>query len=226
MVVLITVATVHRARGQDGAESGTPDSVNVETSGLEEKPASTAGTEELLVEERQALYKKIMEAKEAGVGISSYMLYFQTIEEKAKAGIDPAGVSKMIGRLSLGLDEQLQRKEYLKSQKPQAAVSNLDGGGNLPIESLKERFGDRLPKMISDPAVQEKLKESPILKDPAKRDALRKRLEERFGGQLPDLSGSDAETVRKLKEKVGGQLPANLDDPQLRQRLKESGFSF
>jgi hypothetical protein len=113
--------------------------------------------------QRKALLGRIMEAKAKGIGITNYMMAFQSLDESVKSGGTSADILKRVDSLNASLDEQFKRSAVLKVQKlpPPVAASPvtaplgaLAGGGSKVsgdnLKDLQAKYGDKIPADLKD----------------------------------------------------------------------------
>jgi len=142
-------------------------------------------------DQRKALLARIMEAKNQGIGTSTYMMAFDALEQSAKGGASEEVVLKRVASLNTSLDDQFKRSVTLKTQRiaPPIAASAPSapyGGGTPPretdtaalIQKLKNKYGDQIPAGLQDkipPGLQDKMGSDPsqLLKNPQVQDLLR-----------------------------------------------------
>src|SRR6202789_2641240 len=68
-------------------------------------------------DKRRALLGRIMEAKNQGIGTSTYMMAFDDLEQSAKGGASEESVLKRVSSLNSSLDDQFKRGAILKVQR-------------------------------------------------------------------------------------------------------------
>lgn len=148
-----------------------------------------------LLEKRRALFQRLMQARDKGIGITNYLAAFKGIEESAKTGESEESLGKRLDSLGSSLSDQLKRSVILKTQKlpppiaassppPSAGASGASGGsgaagasglsstdGNDLLARLKGKYGDHVPDAIKDklpggiPSDPSKLLSDPNIRD-------------------------------------------------------------
>ncbi|MBS2008273.1 MAG: hypothetical protein JST01_14590 [Cyanobacteria bacterium SZAS TMP-1] len=116
-------------------------------------------------DKRRALLGRIMDAKNQGIGISTYMMAFDALEQSAKGGESEENVAKRVASLNSSLDDQFKRSAILKVQRAappvaaSAAVAPLGGSMGTPpgntdtaalIQKLQNKFGGQIPEGFKD----------------------------------------------------------------------------
>jgi hypothetical protein len=119
-----------------------------------------------LFEERKSLFSKIAEAKRSGIGVTSYLSAFAFIESMVRGGKPASAIQDRLASMNQAIDDQMKRAQVLKTQHPtppspshsgsSPTVSAGGGGSALSkldpalINSLKQKYGDKIPASISD----------------------------------------------------------------------------
>lgn len=177
--------------------------------------------------QRADLYNRIQSAKLMGVGISTYMMVFNHIENMVKSGQDEAQIQKRIDSVSQSLNDQLKRMEVLQTEAAagptviQGGNSGSGGGSGMPPGPSGGMFGDvpgpgsfsgggippalqdKLPEMMQNPQFREKLQDPSFMRNAMRNPALRDKLEQlkgKYGGMLPGGMNPDA-LERKIQQK-------------------------
>jgi len=122
----------------------------------------------VLEDKRRALLGRIMEAKNQGIGTSTYMMAFDALEQQAKNGDSEEVVAKRLASLNDALDTQLKTKVILKTQRAAPPVAASSSGGMVPaplggpggppgntdtaalIQKLQNKFGGQIPAGLQD----------------------------------------------------------------------------
>ena len=143
-------------------------------------------------QQRKALLARILEAKNQGIGISTYQMAFDSLEESVKGGADEAAVTKRIISLNTSLDDQFKRGAILKTQRAAPPVAASES--SMPIGNAGS---------------------SPSSFKNTDTAALIQKLQSKFGGGIPDAYKS------KLPPSMQGQNPSDLlKNPQIQDLLK------
>jgi hypothetical protein len=141
-------------------------------------------------DKRRALLGRIMEAKNQGIGTSTYMMAFDALEQSAKGGESEESVLKRVSSLNSSLDDQFKRSAILKVQRatPPIAASapatpfggsggGPSGGGDTAslIQKLQNKFGGQIPDSLKD-KIPPGMGSDPsaLLKNPDIQDLLKK----------------------------------------------------
>ncbi len=159
-------------------------------------PAEVIPAEDLKVvagageDKRKALLGRIMVAKSQGIGISTYMMAFDALEQQAKNGDSEENVGKRVASLNSSLDEQFKRSAILKVQRPSPPIAASDpavpfgsaggGGGGIPkntdtaslIQKLQNKYGSQIPENMKGQLGGGDT--SSLLKNPEIQDLLKK----------------------------------------------------
>ena len=79
-----------------------------------------------LLDRRQALKRRILEAEADGIGVKNYLNAFKFVESMVVAGKQEKDLAPRLDSISRGLDEQYKRSHVLKTQKipPPIAASS------------------------------------------------------------------------------------------------------
>ncbi len=155
-------------------------------------------------EQRKALLGRILEAKSRGIGTSTYMMAFDALEQQVKGGDSEANVLKRVSSLNSSLDDQFKRSAQLKVQRPAPPIA-----ASAPAVP----FGSGGPGGGTGGNT-----------DTA---ALIQKLQNKFGGQIPDLQNKYGGQIPDgLKDKLGGaggDPSSLLKNPEIQDLLKKYG---
>ena len=146
-----------------GGESTTA----VQPSPKDELPEIVPG---VLQEERAALLRKILLAKQQGCGIASYLAAFNQLQNDVKGGQPEGPVGHRLEALSSALDEQISRSHVLKTQQlppvrhaAAAAYGGPAGGGRSSgrggLDEVMQKYGGQLPPDVNKEALLKRLSE-------------------------------------------------------------------
>jgi len=122
-----------------------------------------------LEEKRRIMLGRIMDAKNQGMGTSTYMMAFDGIEQQAKSGDTEENIAKRMASINNALDEQFKRSAILKVQRAAPPVAASSSGGMVPaplggsvgsppgntdtaalIQKLQNKFGGQIPAGLQD----------------------------------------------------------------------------
>lgn len=82
-----------------------------------------------LLEARKMLWMRINLAKSEGIGTSTYITAFKSLDEEVKRGKSDAELRPRIESLARSLKDQLDRAKILKTQRPIPPTASQSGGG-------------------------------------------------------------------------------------------------
>ncbi len=160
-----------------------------------------------LQERRQQLYNELQQAKTQGIGITMYMMGFDAMEDRVKAGDNADIISGKVTVLSQKLNEQFKRSNDLKTQRPAPPVQASNFGGIDP----SQMGGMGMPP---GPGGMGNLGGMGGMGG-GKMDDVIAKLKGKYGGQIPDS------LKNQIPGGLGGVDPATLlSNPNLKDILK------
>lgn len=152
-------------------------------------------------DKRQQLYNDLQQAKTQGIGITMYMMGFDAMEERVKAGDTETKIAERVNMLSQKLNEQFKRSNDLKTQRPTPPVQASNFGGMDPSQ-LGNMGAPPGPSGMGGMGG-------------GKMDDIIAKLKNKYGGQIPDS------LKNQIPGGLGGVDPSTLlSNPNLKDILK------
>jgi len=174
--------------------------------------SAPAATEHTVVagpmqEKRQQLYNDLQQAKTQGIGITMYMMGFDAMEERVKAGDTEAKIASRVNMLSQKLNEQFKRSNDLKTQRPTPPVQASNFGA-IDASQIGNMGAPPGPGGMSNIGGIGGMGGS-------KMDDVIAKLKNKYGGQIPDA------LKNQIPPGLGGVDPSTLlSNPNLKDILK------
>ena len=158
-------------------------------------------------EKRQQLYNDLQQAKTQGIGITMYMMGFDAMEDRVKAGDTETKIAERVNMLSQKLNEQFKRSNDLKTQRPTPPVQASNFGG-MDLNQLSNMGAPPGPGGMSNIGGMGGMGGS-------KMDDVIAKLKNKYGGQIPDS------LKNQIPGGLGGVDPSTLlSNPNLKDILK------